>query len=575
MSSAFGPAIVILQPQDGFEVPPITNKGPIAVQSPVSAQPPPAAGAPPLAAPAVSVAPLPVDSLQPVLVTGQTTSPPVTIQVDGGPLTRAALSDTVPPSLTFDFSATVTIPDSPGPHLIKATATGGEALATAFVTVWVGPPFAIAPASLLVELFLPPTKPGDLTENVFAGWTSDIQQDLTSIQARLNQFGLNIAGPAFALDLSRNAPLGVLRIGLWVTDDPFGAVPASPPGLPLPSLSEAQAAQCFGVTPDVLDPATTPHALAAAWLPTTTLQTLLDAASPAIVAAGARHNITVNTLTASTSPPDTVTVTANITFTNLGVAEPGSLGVTETLGTKTVSWMIGGQPTPLQVPTVTQTTPFSSTSQSVADVLLDIVTVGLANFLFAFNAFEGVAAAGDAGTKASGIIGPLLSDLPFAIPFRNTDLSSSDPLSEDFPLLSLNWTSFGATEDGVVGGFVPSLTNRTEADVVLNIQGVTDQSGQAHYIWALQNLDPDLFTWRVSGDGTAQGPLVAGPGDIVAGPLTQLGAFTFTVPINGPPGLADQFVLSVTASETCGSDPSQRLTADRALPITPGQTFPL
>jgi hypothetical protein len=121
------PTLVIFQPQDGFEVPPITTKPPVAVQPPAMAQPPPVAGAPPTAAQAVTFTPPVttqggVDWLQPVLVTGQATAAGpetalidlITVQVDDGPLIPAELTAVPDPTLPVDFSATVAIPDNPG-----------------------------------------------------------------------------------------------------------------------------------------------------------------------------------------------------------------------------------------------------------------------------------------------------------------------------------------------------------------------------------------------------------------------------------------------------------------------------
>ena len=407
----FGPTLTIFQPQDGFEVPPITTEPPVAIQRPAGPQPPSVAAAPPVAAQAVTVTPpvttQGVNRLQPVLVTGQTTDQGVpgpvqidliTVQVDDGPLIPAERTAVPDPTLPVDFSATVVIPDSPGPHVITVTATDGNGLhATATVTVWVGPAFAIAPASVLVELYL--------TQAIQIGsqWVGEVQQHLTSMQALAAEYGLNVAGPAITLDLTRNGKFGVLRIGLWITDHPFGAVPASPTaGLPLPTLSEAQAALCFAATPQV-PPAGGP---AGVWLPTTTLQTLVNAADPTIVAAGARHNITVNTLTVSTSPPDTVTLTADCTF---ALNQGGTIGVTETLGATTVSWETGDPtlPTELHVPVVTKTTPFSSTD--LVDDILDIIgalfsPLGLVfASLFAYNNVAAIVASDDAAAKASGI----------------------------------------------------------------------------------------------------------------------------------------------------------------------------
>jgi len=512
-----------------------------------------------------------VNRLQPVLVTGQATGPGVlgpvqidliTVQVDDGPLTDAELTAVPDPTLPVDFSATVVIPDSPGPHVITVTATDGNGLhAAVTVTVWVGPAFAIAPASVLFEL--------NLTQviQIDPQWVGEIQQHLTSMQALAAKYGLNVAGPAITLDLTRNGKFGVLRIGLWITDYPFGAVPASPTaGLPLSALSEAQAALCFAATP----PAPPAGGPAAIWLPTTTLQALVNAAAPMIVAAGARHNITVNTLTVSTSPPDTVTMTADCTF---ALNQSGTISVTETLGTTTVSWETGDPtlPTELHVPVVTKTAPFSSTD--LVDDVLEIIgtlfsPLGLVfASVFAYNNVAAIVASDDAAARASGILGPLLSSLPYAIPFPNTFITSADPTDTNptpFPVLVLDWTSTGVTDTGVVGGIWPHFGNRTQEYAGVTVQGqaeitVTSDALAAQYpltfFWALENLDPDSFTWTLSHD------LGGGSGHIVAGPFTQAGTFEVTIDVPARAGLPlFRPDLRVTASEVCGSDPSNVLT---------------
>ena len=483
----------------------------------------------------------------------------VTVQVDDGPLIDAELTAVPGPSLPVDFSATVVIPDSPGPHAITVTATQDGGLhATATVTVWVGPAFAIAPASVLFELY-----PLHVIQ-IDSQWVGEIQQHLTSMQALAANYGLNVAGPAITLDPTRNGNVGVLRIGLWITDYPFGAAPASPAaGLPLPTLSQAQAALCFAATP----PAPQAYGLAAVWLPTTTLQTLLNAAVSKTAAAAAKYDVTVNTLTVSTSPPNTVTVTADITA-------PGgndTIGVTETLGTTTVSWETGDPnvPTQLHVPVVTKTTSFSSTD--LVDDILEIIGALFSPLslvfasVFAFNNVAAVVAAGDAATGVSGILGSVLSRLPYAIPFPNTFLTSADP---PFPVLVLDWTSVGVTDTGVVGGIwsglTPPLGNRTQEYAGVTVQGQTEitvtsvalaEQYPLTFFWALENLDPDSFTWTLSQDGRVES------GSIIASPFAQAGAFDVIIDV---PRQADLTLfrpgLRVTASEACGSDPSNVLT---------------
>jgi hypothetical protein len=71
----------------------------------------------------------------------------------------------------------------------------------------------------------------------------------------------------------------------------------------------------------------------------------------------------------------------------------------------------------------------------------------------------------------------------------------------------------------------------------------------------LESLDPDSFTWMLSGAAQAQGA-------IAASPFTQSGVFTVPISLsNVTAGTTYEFTLSVSASEACGNDPADVLTA--------------
>lgn len=161
----------------------------------------------------------------------------------------------------------------------------------------------------------------------------------------------------------------------------------------------------------------------------------------------------------------------------------------------------------------------------------------------------------------------MLSRLPYAIPFPNTFITSADPTDTNptpFPVLVLDWTSVSVTDTGVVGGIWPHFGNRTQEYAGVTVQGqaeitVTSEALAAQYpltfSWALENLDPDSFTWTLSHD------LGGESGNIVSGPFTQAGAFEVTIDVPAQAALPlFRPDLRVTASEACGSDPSNVLT---------------
>jgi hypothetical protein len=555
-----GPSLAILSPQNDFQVPPITTAPPVASQLSPAAQPP-VAEQPEVAAAIVTTQNQVF--LQPVQVTGRASDQgmpepvevdSVTVQVDGGPPMKARLQHVAAGNsqTVVDFALTVVIPHIEGAHTITATATDDNDLtATQSVRVFVGPPFQIAPAAALAEL-IPPVSNPHLTPSLVSRWTLEIQQHLAPLAALLAEYGLVLAGPSMVLDQDTH----VLRVGLWLGDPAFPAVPAGTSGAPLPNLSDTQAAACFAVTPPVLVPGTAAYAVS---IPATTLQSLLNAAAPTISAAAARHNLTLDTFIVTTTPPDIAT-------TAMSGSIPGGVPVvltfTETLGTEAL-------PSGQSVPTILR-----SQGQSSVGNIFDQIAAVLCPVLFAYLAYATIDIGSDVGgdaNKVTGIVGPLVAQIPHAIPFRNTDISSSDPLKFDFPVLDMSWSSFVATDAGITGTGVLSIGSRQQSDVSLGIQGATGINGTAadfaegyaeRYVFTLQNLDPDSFTWTLSGDAQA-------PGTIVAGPFTQTG--DFTVPIRLPEVVelqTYQFTLSVDATETCGTDPTKTLTAAWSSPIT-------
>jgi len=476
----------------------------------------------------------------------------ITVQVDDGPAGEAVRTPVAGKDLSkVGFAKTVAIPDVLGPHVITVTATNDQHLSTvATVTVFVGGPYQTAPASALAEVAVPAGLLKYVTPAVVSKVTQDVQHLLSSASAYLAGYGLTLAGPNAVADLSA----GTLRVGLWAGAADFPAVPADPPDFPLPRLSDAQAAACFAATPPVL-PAGDGFALS---VPAPTLQQVLNALSPQIVAAGERHDFTIQTWTVATVPPATVSV--EVAGNVVGLSARAT--ISETLGLKPAAGT--GQ----QIPAILAT----AHSASNGDLLEWLIPV--LNLVLEYIHLDLSSDAGNDASKATGIIAPLLSLIPYDIPFRNTDLSASGSLSEQFPVLRLDWRQFGVTGAGLVGAGALFLESRTQDEVALTldelhtrITGTPESLGAdvpAGFTFTLRELDPDdgTFGWQFSGPVTTSGT-------IDASPFIQTGAVGayLRLPLSVADGTYD-YTLTVSATETCGTDPAETLTASWSSPVT-------
>ena len=180
--------------------------------------------------------------------------------------------------------------------------------------------------------------------------------------------------------------------------------------------------------------------------------------------------------------------------------------------------------------------------------------------------------AGDAGNQFNGIVQPLIAGFPPQIPFSNAMLPEGVQ-APDFPVLILNWTTFGTTTSGIIGTGTTALENRDQSMVSVNIDGASfisgyqeDLAGGAgqNYHYKLGNLAPDAdkFKWQTSGAHSESGSISRDNFD-------QAGNFNavFNLPLKVTPNKYP-FTLTVNASETCGSDPKKKLTASSSKSVT-------
>jgi hypothetical protein len=288
---------------------------------------------------------------------------------------------------------------------------------------------------------------------------------------------------------------------------------------------------------------------------------------PQIVAAGKRHGLTVQDWSVATAPPGNVTVAIGGQLGPLGTSV--GVGITETIGTRALGaqGLLPNQAVPAVLDTET-----SATAGDLLDYVVGIfdplVLLGLDALSLAAN-YE----AGKAGAKATGIIAPLLTLIPYEIPVSDSDFPSLAELGDDFPAILLSWIEFGATETGLAASGVYVPVNRTQADVTLTVDGVTSfmvaqneltGSYPVGYIFTLRGLNPDpgAFTWQLTGPESTSGP-------IDASSLVQTGVISVYLRVPDPQvGQTYDYVLSVHATETCGTDPTKTLTADWSSPLT-------
>jgi hypothetical protein len=267
---------------------------------------------------------------------------------------------------------------------------------------------------------------------------------------------------------------------------------------------------------------------------------------------------TLDSIRAGTVPPDTVSTTVHA-HTLFDI--PVSAQLTERLGTVLDPNL--GQRLPAVVG--------HDSSADAGDVLDWLVGVLLPPFGAALLAITAIASsvASDASDQAHGLAASVVAGIPPRIPLRNTDLGVDDPA---FPTVVPDWDAFGTTQDGILATGTAGIQARTQSSVAMSINGAgyiegiqSELAGGAasHYSIALTDLTPDPghFTWQVTGTDTDTGPVAAGPFG-----LGGTADVDFPLPLDVAPG-EYEFLLTVNATETCGTDPMQTLTATASRPV--------
>lgn len=519
---------------------------------------------------------------QPFLVTGQASDrgPPepalidsVTVQVDNGPIIKAALTHIPNKTITlYSFKAFAQVTGGQDPHTVTVTATNDSGISVRQTRqVFTGPVFQVDAPAILADLLFP--FPLDLNDPTTAArvnkMVSDIQNGLLPLSASLAGIGKIVAGPNLITG-SDSFGRSVTRLGIWIEDAGFPVLPPSPPDFPLPRLSAQAAAAGFAtvpvqLAPDVTlpDPPSLPGPSFGLLIPVAALQHFLDAVAPTVKVAAAQNDVTVDAITVTTNSPGSVTTS----FTGeLPLSIGFSVTITEVLGTVALS---GANP-PQMVPAVIG----NSHSTGVGSLLDWVIGFIIPLFGLALGAAFGIlsSAVGKISGMINGIAAPLVAGIPSRVPFNNLAIPPIPLPVPDFPVLIPDWRTFGADSGGIVGTGTSIIAPRDQSMVSLAVSGSShiqgyqeDLAGGAGqtYNYTLVNLAPDAnkFTWQVSGTASRSGA-------IGLGAFGQAGSFgvDFPLPLKVLPATYP-FTLAANATETCGTDPSKTLHASTSMAV--------
>jgi len=506
-----------------------------------------------------------VAPLQPFTVTGQASDvgmpephdiDTVTVQVDGGPVVDATLTRVPDKHRTVvTYAAAVKVTDGSDPHTVTVTATNDNGIRVIRrVQVFTGPIFHAAPPAILVELLSP--VPFDPDGPLLQRLVSQIQYALIPAANVLAGFGKVLAGPNLVTGKDPSG-LFLLRLGIWVQDSGFPVVPAAPPTFPLPRLSDPGAQAGFALADRLPVPLNLGLSFAVS-IPAVTLQSLIDAVFPQVKSAADGTFATVDSIRAGTIPPDTVSTTVHA-HTLLDI--PVSATLTERLGVLLNPDL--GQRLPAVVG--------HDSSAGAGNVLDWVLGALLPPFGAALLAVTAIASsvASDASGQVHGVAAGVVAGIPPRIPVRNVDLGVTQP---SFPSVVPDWAAFGTTPEGILGTGTAEVLAREQSTVAAAILGTgfiegiqSELAGGAgsRYDVELTDIapDPGRFIWQVTGAGTEGGSVAAGPFGL-GGTADVL----FPLPLHVAPG-EYAFVLTITAVETCATDPTQTLNASASRPV--------
>jgi hypothetical protein len=486
----------------------------------------------------------------------------VTVEIIGQPGTVQATLTYIPPSggepAQVTFKTTMQITGGQDPHGVIISVKSDAGLPViGTVTVTVGP--RLVPPSAWVDIQILPFLLG-LDPPSFEPATLAADPRVKSLLATIAQAMANlqvvkdvslywmVVGPN--VGYISNPPR--LRIGFWILEQDFAPQDLIYPtaDFPMLQMTPEAAKGCLALAPllpqppyDVrVPPAEAIVVTFALSISTLAIQFIVDALLPTINSDAERHSASVGSITVQTGGDNTLLGEVSGSF--IGIAVNGT--VAETLG-------------------ILQRT---GTHSNMAAVVKSEASSPLLNDLLMVLPFLGGIIAvgeGDLSGKVKSTLAGLLQDLPAWIPFRDSVLSAAPSLQDSFPfpMLVLNFASFGTNDSGVIGAGVGGLADRDQSMVGVNLSGPKSlpkysPGSQSSYDVSLTAFEPDndQMTWQVSGGGST--------GTVGIGSLSQEGSFSTAFPISSG---SKTFTVSVSGTETCASDPAQTLTGSASLAV--------
>jgi hypothetical protein len=490
----------------------------------------------------------------------------VTVEILGQPGAVHATLSYIPPSgnlpaqVTFKTIMQITGGQDPHSVIISVKSDAGLPVIGA-VTVTVGP--RLVPPSAWVDIRIAPvvfSRDPSLqlaqlvTDPGLKSLLATIAQKLANLQIVKDMIGYwIIVGPNL---VAPTTDPSLLRIGFWIVPQNF-----APPDLilptsdfPLPQMTPEAAAGCFGLVQPLqqpsyvvnVDPAEFTAFTFALSVPTITIQLIVDMLLPTINAKTGKDDLTLNSVTVQTDSKNRLVGQVSASF--LGIAVSGT--VTETLGRS-------------QQPG-TQSEMAAVVSGSFSSELLEILSTLI------LGTGGATVGAGYIQEKVESTINNVLDALPMWIPFRNSALGSgSSPnllqMEFPFPMLVLNFGSFGTNDSGITGTGTGGLADREQNMVVVNLSGPKSfpnysPGTDGNYEVSLAAFEPDNneLTTQVSGGGLNTG------GTVDIDPFSQKGTFSTDFLISSG---SETFTVSVSGTETCATDSTQTLTASKSLSV--------
>ncbi len=502
----------------------------------------------------------------------------VTVQVDTGPVVAASRKTIPNKTLTeVSFQASVqVIGTGPDPHTVTVVATADSGISATKTVEVIAGIFATAPAIVVDIITQPiPTAPPGPSDPSVMKLVGEVQKSLYGLASKyLVPADKILIGPN--LVVVPTGPSGpVMRFGLWIENYNFPTSELVPPSTEylLSQLTLDAATAGMNLVPLLTQPSSLHGDDGAITfsVPLTTFQQILDSVKPLLTQEAANHDYSLDSATITIDPSGQTDDSGGSITTSFSGSLPLDVPLTASL-TETLGWRMGtGEDASGRYPTVAHTSTSVSVTSALDWFVGAFIPAGIEILLGAVIGIDYYASG--LGSKAGGLLAGLLAEVPTRIPFSNADFPSALAnlvTNLQFPTMVFNWTSFSPASDLSIGGAaLCEIVERDQSMVQVTVTGPTElvygSGDDVTYQVMLDNIYPDSdgLTWQAAGLG-----LVA-TGSVSANVVTQTGSFLveFPLPSNLQPGKYS-YSLTVSAHETCGSDPTASLTGSATFAVT-------